>query len=67
MEPALPTIQAIQEIESRQDEVLRKLDELEKRLAQTLAQFGDSRFVKSAEVCRMVTSDNTCPVNLKAA
>jgi hypothetical protein len=57
MEPALPTIQAIQEIESRQDEVLRKLDELEKRLAQTLAQFGDSHFVKCAENGLAATSD----------
>jgi hypothetical protein len=48
LEAALPTVQAIQEIESRQDEVLRKLDELEKRIAQTLAQFGDQRYSKSA-------------------
>jgi hypothetical protein len=45
MEAALPTVQAIQEIESRQDEVLRKLDELEKRISQTLAQFGDQRYL----------------------
>ena len=50
MEAMLPTQEAILEIESRQDEVLRKLDELEKRVAQTLAQFGDQRFVKSAEL-----------------
>ena len=67
MEPALPTIQAIQEIESRQDEVLRMLDELEKRLAQTLAQFGDSRFVKSAEICPVVASDVKIRTISKAA
>ena len=61
MEAALPTVQAIQEIESRQDEVLRKLDELEKRIAQTLAQFGDQRFAKTAESCLA-----TAPTNLPA-
>ncbi len=50
MEAALPTIEAIQEIESRQDEVLRKLDALENRIAQTLASFGDLRFVKSSQL-----------------
>ena len=50
MSAAFPTAQAICEIESRQDEVLRKLDELEKRIAETLAQFGDQRFAKGAEI-----------------
>jgi hypothetical protein len=58
MEPALPTIQAIQEIESRQDEVLRKLDELEKKIAQTLVQFGDQRFAKLAEISVIGTTAN---------
>jgi hypothetical protein len=49
MEASFPTVEAIYEIESRQDEVLRKLDELEKRIAQTLAQFGDQRLLKVAE------------------
>lgn len=49
MEATLPTIVAIQEIESRQDEVLRKLDELEKAISLALAQFGDQRLTKSAD------------------
>jgi hypothetical protein len=49
MEPTLPSLETIQEIESRQDEVLRRLDELERRIVQTLAQFGDQRFIKTAE------------------
>lgn len=48
MEATFPTVEAILEIESRQDEVLRKLDELEKRLMQTLAQFGDQRLLQIA-------------------
>ncbi len=50
MEAKLPTTEAIQEIESRQDEVLRKLDALESRIVQTLASFGDLRFVRSAQL-----------------
>lgn len=49
MEASFPTVEAIYEIESRQDEVLRKLDELEKRILQTLAEFGDQRLLKPAE------------------
>lgn len=49
MEALLPTVEAIQDIESRQDEVLRKLDELEKRIAQALVQFGDQRLIKTIE------------------
>jgi hypothetical protein len=55
MEAALPTVQAIQEIESRQDEVLRKLDELEKRISQTLAQFGDDCYSKKIETAQDCT------------
>ena len=50
MEASFPTVEAIQEIESRQDEVLRKLDELERWIAETLSQFGDQRFLKGAEI-----------------
>lgn len=56
MDAILSTMEAIQEIESRQDEVLRKLDELEKRIAQTLAQFGDPRLIKSAELGKSVSN-----------
>jgi hypothetical protein len=41
MDETLPINQAIAEIESRQDEVLRKLDALEQQLLRTLAEFGD--------------------------
>lgn len=49
MEPSFPTIDALNDIESRQDEVLRKLEELEKRIAESLAQFGDQKFIKTVE------------------
>ena len=50
MAAAFPTVEAICDIESRQDEVLRKLDELEKRITETLAQFGDPRLAKGAAI-----------------
>ena len=68
MQATLPTQEAIQEIESRQDEVLRRLDELEKRVTQTLAQFGDQRFVKSAELgTRNPELKTQCPEPLAKA
>jgi hypothetical protein len=50
MEASFPTVEAIREIESRQDEVLRKLDELESQIAVALAAFGDQRMLKAAEI-----------------
>jgi hypothetical protein len=50
MEATLPTVEAIREIESRQDEVLRKLDELEAQIAVALAAFGDQRMLNAADV-----------------
>ena len=50
MQSAFPTADAIQEIESRQDKVLRMLDELEQRIAQTLAACGDERYTKSIKL-----------------
>jgi hypothetical protein len=40
MDAVSPTVLAIQDIESRQDEVLRKLDELEQRVLKALKEFG---------------------------
>lgn len=49
MEASFPTVDAIRDIESRQDEVLRKLAELELQITATLATFGDQRLLKAAE------------------
>lgn len=48
MEASFPTVEAIREIESRQDEVLRKLDELEAQIAAALVAFGDPRLINAA-------------------
>lgn len=47
--PALPsTIQAVQELESRQDQVLRQLNELQARLEAVLRDFHTQGGVKGA-------------------
>jgi hypothetical protein len=46
VEPSFPTIAAIAALESRQDEVLRQLDDLEQQVLAALKTFGDSRWSK---------------------
>lgn len=45
-EPSFPTVAAIAALESRQDEVLRQLDDLEQQVLTALKTFGDSRWSK---------------------
>jgi len=61
-EPSFPTVAAIAALESRQDEVLRQLDDLEQQVLSALKTFGDSRWSKvlGVEVA-------TAPAGAKAA
>jgi hypothetical protein len=61
MEASFPTVESLRDIESRQDEVLRKLDELEAQIAAALAAFGDQRMLKAAEVNRTPDAASTNP------
>jgi hypothetical protein len=54
MQPAFPTSEAILAIEARQNEVLQKLDELEKRIAETLAACGDQRYAKALNMSQTI-------------
>lgn len=72
MEAKFPVVEAIQAIESRQDEVLRQLDELEKRVLKALADCGETLkktvlpFAKPADAATN-TSDTPSVPTVKAA